>query len=57
MEFLPHPLVVHLLPFFKLFSSFLELCISQGTPLSDSQYWTVSTKIIYTLIYGPKDNS
>ncbi|XP_068698835.1 midasin-like [Montipora foliosa] len=47
MEFLPHPLVVHLLPFFKLFSSFLELCISQGNPLSDSQYWTVIDGLVW----------
>lgn len=44
MELLPHPVVVHLLPFFKSFSSFLEFCISQGSQLIDSHYWTVNTE-------------
>lgn len=44
MERLPHPVVVHLLPFFKSFSSFLEFCISQERQLTDTHYWTVNTE-------------
>ncbi|KAJ7391479.1 AAA ATPase midasin, partial [Desmophyllum pertusum] len=41
LESLPHPVVVHLLPFFKLLASFLENCICQVDALSDKHYWMV----------------
>ena len=57
MELLPHPVVVHLLPFFESFSSFLEFCISQESQLTDTHYWTVNTESfvfhkIQTLMIG-----
>ncbi|XP_074625737.1 midasin-like [Acropora palmata] len=47
MERLPHPVVVHLLPFFKLFSSFLEFCISQESQFTDTHYWTVIDGLVW----------
>ncbi|XP_015771488.1 PREDICTED: midasin-like [Acropora digitifera] len=47
MERLPHPVVVHLLPFFKSFSSFLEFCISQERQLTDTHYWTVIDGLVW----------
>ncbi|KAK2570712.1 Midasin [Acropora cervicornis] len=47
MERLPHPVVVHLLPFFKLFSSFLEFCISQESQFTDTHYWTVTDGLVW----------
>lgn len=45
LESLPNAAVVHLWPFFKLLSSFLESCISQEDPLSDDQHWTVKSVV------------
>ena len=50
LESLPNAAVVHLWPFFKLLSSFLESCFSQEDPLSDDQHWTVKS-VVYMAIY------
>lgn len=50
LESLPHPVVVHLLPFFKLLASFLENCICQVDALSDKHYWMV--KCLINLSYA-----
>lgn len=42
LESLPHPVVVHLLPFFKLLGSVMDSCIHQGETFSDSNYWMVN---------------
>ena len=41
LESLPHPVVAHLLPFFKMLASFLENGICQGDVFSDKDYWMV----------------
>ena len=50
MESLPHPVVVHLLPFFKLLASFLRDCICEVDALNDKHYWMVksSTHLTFT---------
>jgi len=47
LESLPHPVVVHLLPFFKLLSSFLDICICQEDPLSDKHHWMVVESLVW----------
>lgn len=49
LESLPHPVVVHLLPFFKLLSSYLDSCISQVDPLSDDHYKMVNIQHVRKL--------
>ena len=45
LESLPHPVIVHLLPFFKLLASFLRDCICEVDALSDKHYWMVKSAI------------
>ena len=45
LESLPHPVVVHLLPFFKLLAAFLQDCICQVDALSDKHYWMVKCSL------------
>jgi len=45
LESLPHPVVVHLLPFFKLLASFMRDCTCETDALSDKHYWMVKFSI------------
>ena len=47
MESLPHPVVVHLLSFFKFLASFLRDRICEVDALSDKHYWMVKSSIDY----------